>query len=118
MELDSRALDAHIEGLHDPRHPANQADWTEGYCNPILNECDWITDKMLEDDQIHQELGEIIESVTEHLYMPDECYSKKQREEKIKTRAKDLAANAKVIWDIRQRHRMILEGLGYRGERK
>lgn len=55
-----KGLDDWITGKNDPNAPFNQVDWIDQH-NLIVNECDWITDEMLENDDIYFKLQEVLE---------------------------------------------------------
>ena len=57
-----KGLDAWIMGLNDPDAPFNQTEWIDTY-EPILDKCDWVTEKMITDDNSYQKLGETFDYV-------------------------------------------------------
>lgn len=73
-----RGLDNWIMGVNDPNAPFNQTDWVEQF-SMVIDECDWITDEMLEDLETYNKLEKIITEVVKEFIDPDQYWTSKQK---------------------------------------
>lgn len=92
-----KGLDYYIMGVNDQNAPFNQTDWTEEFY-PILDECDWITDEMLDDKNTREALGEIICSELTKFMVPQKYYPTKELYRLKLLRAKEIADSSKIIY--------------------
>lgn len=92
-------LDDWIEGVHDPSAPFNQTEWTEQF-SPIIDECDWITDEMLDDDDTYFKLGEVLtERVMPKYIDPEKYYPKGETYVIMTEKAKEIAQDFKKEYE-------------------
>lgn len=61
-DMGIHGLDNWIMGVNDPNAPFNQIDWVEEY-GDVLDQCDWITEEMLENENTYRNLGNTFEKV-------------------------------------------------------
>ena len=94
-----KGLDDFITGRFDPNNPANQVDWTEIF-GDTLGKCDWVTEGMLDDDETHLTLGNLMFIVHDKLVDHNKYYSSKEKYQFNKDNAEKLAALLKEQWDF------------------
>lgn len=94
-----RYLDEFIEGRHDSRHPANQIDWAEEYA-PILEKCAFITEAMLDNEEIYCSLGGVFSDVIEP-YFSHKHFTNKERSEFMQLHAVDMSEKINTLWRTR-----------------
>lgn len=92
-----KGLDDYIEGKYDPNAPFNQVSWVEQYEN-IIDQCDWITDEMLEDDDIYQYLGIILENIVDK-FIGEKYYNRKDKYAFLLSKKDEITTEFKTQYD-------------------
>ena len=93
-----RGLDDYIMGIHDPNAPFNKIDWTEVF-DAALNRCEWITEEMLDDDNTHELLGNLITEISEEFILPEKYYTSKEKYQLLIDNADAMAARLAEEYD-------------------
>lgn len=95
-----KGLDDFITGKYDPSAPFNQTDWMDSF-SPIVDECEWIDEVMLNDEPTYNKLGDVLVDVVAVFFNKkgeDKYYTAKERARIIMNEAKEIAKLFEAKW--------------------